>query len=183
VPKIFKGGNYMELEGKKIAILVADDYEDLELWYPYYRMKEADAEVYIIGCVMSADKLKGRRGYMADVQLRTDKADPSQYDAIIIPGGWAADRLSWCPLTLEFIQKAFEQNKIISAISQGVWVLSSAGILASKNVTSAISIRENIKIGGANWADTDVVKDGNLITARSTPDLPSFCREIIKALS
>lgn len=173
----------MELEGKKIAILVADDYEDLELWYPYYRMKEADAEVDIIGCVMSSDKLKGRRGYMVDVQFRTDKADPSQYDAIIIPGGWAADRLSWDLPTLEFIQKAFEQNKIISAISQGVWVLSAAKILDGKNVTSAISIRENIKIGGANWSDTDVVKDGNLITARSTPDLPSFCREIIRALS
>jgi protease I len=173
----------MELDGKKIAILVADDYEDLELWYPYYRMKEADAEVYIIGSMMSADKLKGRRGYMADVQIRTDKADPSLYDAIIIPGGWAADRLSWDIPTLDFLKKAFEQNKIISAISQGVWVLSAAKILENKNVTSAVSIRENVKIGGANWVDTDVVRDDNLITSRSTADLPSFCRELIRALS
>lgn len=173
----------MGIAGKKVAILIADDYEDLEMWYPYYRMKEAEAEVHVIGNVLSADKLKGRRGYMADVQFRTDVLDPSQYDAIIIPGGWSSDRLSWCSVTLDFIKRAYELNKIIASISQGVWVLSTAGILKDKNVTSAISIRENIKIGGANWTDTDVVRDGNIITSRSTSDLPSFCQEIVKALS
>lgn len=173
----------MGLEGKKVAILLADDYEDLEMWYPYYRMKEAEAEVHVIGSVLSADRLKGRRGYMADIQFRTDISDPSQYDAIIVPGGWSSDRLSWCTVTLDFIKRAYEQNKIIASISHGVWVLFSAGILKDKNVTSAVGIRENIKIGGANWTDTDVVRDGNIITSRSTSDLPSFCREIMKALS
>ena len=173
----------MELDGKKIAILLADDYEDIEFWYPYYRMKEAEAIVTVVGCVLSSDRLRGKRGYMVEVQMRTDKAVPDSFDAVLIPGGWAADRLSWCPSTLDFIRKASEQNKIIGAISQGVWVLSAAGILTEKNVTSAPNIRDNIKIGGANWNDTDVVVDGNLITSRSTADLPAFCKEIIKALT
>ena len=173
----------MELDGKNIAILMADDYEDLEFWYPYYRMKEAGANVKVIGCAMSADKLRGRRGYMADVELRTDKATPDAFDAILVPGGWAADRLSWCVSTLDFLKKALEQNKIIAAISQGVWVLSSAGILSGKNVTSDPKIRENIKNSGAGWSDADVIVDGNIITSRSTSDLPMFCREIIKALT
>lgn len=173
----------MELDSKNIALLLADDYEDLEFWYPYYRMKEAGAIVKVVGCVMSSDKLKGRKGYMADVEIRTDTATPDSFDAIIIPGGWAADRLSWCISTLEFTKNAFDQNKIIAAISQGVWVLASAEILAGKSVTSDPKIRENIKNSGAGWIDTDVVVDGNIITSRSTSDLPSFCREIIKSLS
>ncbi|MDQ1316878.1 MAG: protease [Candidatus Poribacteria bacterium] len=174
---------FLAIDGKKIAILLADDYEDIEFWYPYYRMKEANADVTVVGCVISSDTLRGKRGYMVQVQTRTDKAEPDSFDAILIPGGWAADRLSWCISTLDFIRKAFDQNKVISAISQGVWVLSAAGILKEKNVTSAPNIRDNIKIGGANWTDAEVVVDGNLITSRSTADLPSFCREIIKALS
>jgi protease I len=173
----------MAIDGKKIAILLADDYEDIEFWYPYYRMQEEGVDVKVVGSVISSDTLRGKRGYMVQVQMRTDKAEPDSFDAILIPGGWAADRLSWCTLTLEFIKKAFDQNKIISAISQGVWVLSAAGILKEKNVTSAPNIRDNIKIGGANWTDTEVVVDGNLITSRATADLPSFCKEIIKALS
>ena len=134
----------MELEGKKIAILLADDYEDIEFWYPYYRMKEANADVTIVGCVMSSDTLRGKRGYMVQVQMRTDKAEPDSFDAILIPGGWAADRLSWCISTLDFIRKAFDQNKVISAISQGVWVLSAAGILKERTAS------EN----GNHWAIT-----------------------------
>jgi protease I len=173
----------MELDGKRIALLVADDYEDLDFWYPYYRMKEAGAVVIVIGSVLSADNIKGKRGYMIGIQMRADKAEPDSFDAVLIPGGWASDRLSWCVATLDFIKKAYEQNKIIAAISQGVWVLSAAGILVDKNVTSAPSIRENIKIGKANWVDTEVVVDGNLITSRSTADLPAYCREIVKALA
>jgi len=173
----------MELDGKKIAILLADDYEDLEFWYSYYRMKEAGADVTVVGCVMSADTLRGKHGYMVQVQIRADKAEPDSFDAILVPGGWAADRLSWCIPTLDFIRKASEQNKVIGAISQGVWVLSAAGILKEKNVTSSPNIRENIKIGGTNWVDTEVVVDKNLITSRSTAELPSFCKEIIKALA
>ena len=173
----------MELEGKRVAILLADDYEDLDFWYPYYRMKEAGADVKVIGCVMTADSVKGRKGYMADIDTRTDKATPDDFDAVIIPGGWSADRLSWCETTIDFIKQAFEKKKIIAAISQGVWVLSTAEILQEKNVTSDPKIRENIKISGANWSDSDIVIDENIITSRSTSDLPTFCREIIKALT
>jgi len=173
----------MELEGKRIAILLADDYEDLDFWYPYYRMKEAGADVKAVGCAMAADLVKGRKGYMANIDTRTDKATSDDFDAVIIPGGWAADRLSWCNTTIDFIKKAFEQKKIIAAISQGVWVLATAEILKEKNVTSDPKIRENIKNLGANWSDTDIVIDGNIITSRSTSDLPTFCREIIKALA
>lgn len=172
----------MELENKRIAILLADDYEDLEFWYLYYRMKEFGANVKAVGCIMSADKVKGRKGYMADIDMRTDTATADMFDAIIIPGGWSADRLSWCESTIELIKNAFAQGKLIASISQGVWVLASADILKEKNVTSDPKIRENIKNLGAGWTDTDIVVDGNIITSRSTSDLPVFSSEIIKAL-
>lgn len=173
----------MELNGKNIAILAADDYEDIELLYLYYRMQEAGANVKIIGTELSASTLRGKHGYTVAVDMRSSEVKTEMLNALIIPGGWAPDRLSWCNATLNLIKKAFEEGKYIATISKGLWVLVSMGILQGKTVTSDPAIRNNIRNAGANWIDESVISDGNLITARMSSELPALCQEIIKSLT
>lgn len=173
----------MELKGRKVAVLAADDYEDLELWYPYYRMKEAGAEVKIVGTSSSSETVQSKHGYPARIDLKANEANPNEFDAVIIPGGWAPDRLRRCQDTLNFVKKLFESDKVVAAICHGGWVLVSADVLKGKKATSVSAIKDDMKNAGANWVDEEVVVDGKLITSRFPADLPAFCREIIKALT
>jgi protease I len=172
----------MELKGKKIAILAADLYEDNELWYPYYRMKEAGAEVNVVGTTSSADVVESKHGYPVEIDLKADKVDPDDFDAIIIPGGYAPDKLRRCKATLSFVKSVFDQNKVIAAICHAGWVPISAGILKGKKATSVSAIKDDMQNAGVDWVDQEVVVDGNLITSRTPADLPAFCVEIIKTL-
>lgn len=172
----------MELSGRKVAVLAADDYEDLELWYPYYRMKEAGAEVKVVGTSQSADSVQSKHGYPVQIDLRADKANPDEFDAVIVPGGWAPDSLRRCEATLNLVKKLFEQSKVIAAICHGGWVLISADVLKGKRATSFSAIKDDMTNAGANWVDEEVVVDGNLITSRTPADLPAFVKEIIRAL-
>jgi protease I len=172
----------MELKGKKIAILAADNYEDLELWYPYYRLKEAGAEAMIVGTSSSTDVVHSKHGYPAKIAVRANEANPYNFDAVVIPGGWAPDVLRRCRVTLDFVKKVFEQNKVVAAICHGGWVLISAGVLKGKKATSYIAIKDDMQNAGAQWVDEEVVIDGNLITSRTPADLPAFCKAIWRAL-
>lgn len=173
----------MELKDKMVVILSADDYEDVELFYIYYRMQEAGAKVQILGIEMSYSTLRGKRGYTIPVDMHPTETDLDKLDALIIPGGWAPERIAWCDLTMDLVKRAFDRGKLIAAISRGGWVLACANIVSGKNVTSDPSVRNNLRNAGGNWLDEELVVDGNLITAKSSSDLPSFCKEIIKALS
>ena len=172
----------MQLNGRKVAVLAADDYEDLELWYPYYRMKEAGAEVKIVGTSQSTDVVQSKHGYPVQIDLRADEVDPDEFDAVIVPGGWAPDRLRRCEVTLNFVKTLSEQSKVIAAICHGGWVLASADVLKGKRATSFSAIKDDMMNAGANWVDEEVVVDGNLITSRTPADIPAFSREIITAL-
>jgi len=172
----------MELNGRKVAVLAADDYEDLELWYPYYRMKEAGAKVKVVGTSQSADVIQSKHGYPVEIDLRADEVNPDEFDAAIALGGWAPDRLRRCEATLNLVKKLFGQSKVIAAICHGGWVLVSADVLKGKRATSVSAIKDDMTNAGANWVDEEVVVDGNLITSRTPVDLPAFAREIIRAL-
>lgn len=172
----------MALNGRKVATLAADDYEDLELWYPYYRMKEAGAEVKVVGTSSSADVVQSKHGYPVKIDLRAHKVNPDEFDAVIVPGGWAPDRLRRCEATLNFVKTLFEQSKVVAAICHGGWVLVSARVLKGKRATSVSAIKDDMMNAGTNWVDEEVVVDGNVITSRTPTDLPAFSREIIKAL-
>jgi len=172
----------MQLKEKRIAILAADSYEDLELWYPYYRMKEAGAEVKIVGTSSSMDIVQSKHGYPVEIDLRADRANPDEFDAVIIPSGWAPDRLRRCKATLNLVKKLFDQDKVVAAICHGGWVLVSADVLRGKKVTSFFAIKDDMMNAGADWVDKEVVIDGNLITSRIPADLPVFSEKIIKAL-
>jgi protease I len=173
----------MELDGQRIAILVADLYEDLEFWYPYYRMKEAGAEVVILGPCVGPEEVRGKYGLPAKMESRTRDVVADEFDAVIIPGGYAPDRLRRCPDTLRFVKTIFDSGKVTAAICHAGWVLISARLMRGRRATSFFSIKDDMINAGAKWVDEEVVIDGNMITSRSPADLPAFCREIIRAMA
>lgn len=177
-----EAGAIMELDDKKIAILVADLYEDVEFWYPYYRMQEAGAGVTILGPCLGPDKVHGKHGLPAKFEKRTGDVKPSDFNAVIIPGGYAPDQLRRCPDTLGFVKAIYDSGKVTAAICHAGWVLISAGIMRGKRATSFYSIKDDMINAGAAWVDEEVVVDGNMITSRSPHDLPAFCRAIIKVM-
>jgi protease I len=177
-----KEGKEMRLKGKKVVLLVENNYEDLELWVPYYRLKEEGAEVTIVG-TGSSQTYTSKHGYPVEVNKEAKEIDMSKYDGVVIPGGYAPDMMRRFPEMVKIVREADQKGKIIAAICHAGWMLVSAGILKGKKVTGVSAIRDDLVNAGANYVDEEVVRDGTLITSRKPGDLPAFCREILKALT
>jgi protease I len=160
----------MDLQGKRVAILAENNYQDLELWYPLLRMREAGAEVKVVG-TGSATTYTSKHGY-----------EVADFDAVIIPGGYAPDLMRRYPAMVSLVREAFEQGKVVAAICHAGWMLASAGIVKGKKATCFYAIKDDLVNAGATYLDQEVVQDGNLITSRVPSDLPAFCRTIIAAL-
>ncbi len=171
----------MQLKNKKIALFVADIYNEFEFWYPYYRMKEDGADVVVIGPDSAGYSSKYGIPAKADCGITDVKAQ--DFDALIIPGGYAPDHMRKIPEMGAFVKEMYNQGKIIAAICHAGWMLASAGIIHGKTVTSFSSIKDDMMNAGAKWIDREVVKDGNIITSRKPDDLPAFSRTIIESLS
>ena len=171
----------MLLKGKKIAILVEKLYEDLELWYPYYRFKEEGATVNLVG--PEKEVYLSKHNYPAKATLSVHDAESQTWDAIIIPGGYAPDHLRRHPEILRFVKHQFEQGIPVATICHAPWVAISAEIVMGKEMTGYFSIKDDIINAGAKYVDKPVVVDGNLISSRHPNDLPDFCRAIIRRLS
>jgi protease I len=171
----------MKLSGSKIAILVADMFEDLELWYPYYRLQEEEADVVIVG--PKEGTFSGKRGLTARANKAVKQVKPADFDAVIIPGGYSPDYMRRSPEMVEFVKRMASQGSIVAAICHGPWMLASADLLRGKKITSFESIRVDLENAGAEWIDIRVATDGNIITSRRPDDLPAFCRAIICALA
>ncbi|WP_077309007.1 type 1 glutamine amidotransferase domain-containing protein [Terribacillus halophilus] len=171
----------MELSGKKILSFVSDDFEDLELWYPVLRLREAGAEVHLAG--EAADTVyKGKYGVPATSDISFEDADPQQYDALLVPGGWSPDKLRRYDSVLEITRHFHTHQKAIGQICHAGWVLISAGILDGVNVTSTPGIKDDMKNSGAIWHDEAVIVDGHIVSSRRPPDLPDYLRELIKVI-
>ncbi len=170
----------MELKGKRIAIFIEDLYNEQEFWYPFYRMKEAGAEVTVVGT--GAKEYHSKIGLPAPGGVAAESVNTSDFDAVIIPGGFAPDRMRRNAAMLKLVRESFSQGKIVAAVCHAGWVLVSAGILKGKKATCVASIKDDMVNAGAIYLNQEVVRDGNLITSRSPDDLPAFCREIISAL-
>jgi protease I len=173
----------MELTGKRIAILAANDYEDLELWYPLLRMREEGAEVKVVGVKNGPETCLSKHGYGVKIDLSADQVKAKDFDAVIIPGGWAPDRLRQCEHTVGLVREMFQQGKVVAAICHGAWVPASAGILKGRTATCVRAVKDDVINAGGKYVDREVVRDGNLITSRFPDDLPAFCREIIGAMA
>ena len=171
-------GSAGELAGLRVAILAETLYEDLELWYPYYRLREAGADVFVVGSG-SAETYQSKHGYPVTVDAEADTVTASQFDAVIIPGGYSPDHMRRHPGMVKLVREAHEQGKVVAAICHAGWMLASANIVRGRTATSFRSIKDDMVNAGANWVDREVVRDGSLVTSRSPADLPAFMRRLL----
>ena len=172
----------MKLEGKRIAILAENLYQEMELWVPYYRLREEGAEVKVVGGG-GAKSYASKHGYPVNVDVQAEQVKAVEFDAVVVPGGYAPDLMRRNPAMVSLVREAAQQGKVVAAICHAGWMLVSAGVLKGRKATSFFSIKDDLVAAGADWRDAEVVVDGNLITSRKPDDLPAFCREIIQALS
>lgn len=170
----------MDLEGKHFAVLVEDQYEDQELWYPVLRLREAGARVTIVG-PEAGKTYASKHGYLAMSDESARDVAAKDFDGVIIPGGYAPDRMRRHESMVTLVREAFKADKIVAAICHAGWMLCSAKVLSDKEVTSVSAIKDDMENAGAHWVDREVVQDGNLITSRTPDDLPAFLRTIIQS--
>ena len=170
----------MSLHGKRVAILVEDLYQDHEVWYPYYRLKEAGADVVVVGT--GKPEYTSKYGYPIRPDVSAEQISARDVDGVIVPGGYAPDLLRRSPSVIRLVKEAHAHGKVLGVICHGGWVLCSAEVLRGKTVTGFFAIRDDLVNAGATFVDREVVRDGQLITSRKPEDLPAFLRTIIEAL-
>lgn len=165
---------------QRVIILVEDLYQDQEVWYPYFRLREAGIESVFVGT--GKKEYKGKYGYPATADLSAEQVLADAFDGLIVPGGYAPDILRRYPSVLKLVKDINQQGKALGAICHAGWVLCSADILRGKTVTCFSAIRDDVVNAGATFVDKEVVRDGNLVTSRKPDDLPAFMRTFLEVL-
>ena len=166
---------------QKVAILIDHLYQDSEVTEPKKELEKAGFVVDVIG--QSIEEYVGKKGAKVKSNKTIDSVSAKDYAGLVIPGGWAPDKMRMNEKMVKFTQEINQAKRPIASICHGGWMLAEANIIKGKNVTSYKAIKTDLKNAGANWLDKEVVVDGNLITSRTPDDLPVFCSELIKALS
>lgn len=165
----------MRLKDKKVLTVVDEEYNDLELWYPIFRLQEEGATVHIAG--PEANKAyKGQAGIPATTDYAYSDIKAKDYDGILIPGGWAPDRIRRYEEVLEIVREMDKDGKPIGHICHGGWVLASADIIKGRKVTSTPAIKDDMVNAGATWVDEETVVDDHIITSRRPSDMPKYVK-------
>lgn len=157
---------------KRVAILIGPDYEELEVWYPKFRLESAGFDAPLVGT--EGLTFKGKYGYPAPVELALGSIDPATLAGVVAPGGWAPDKLRRDPKVLDLVRAVHVKGGMVATICHGPWILVSAGIVRGKRMTSTVGIRDDVVNAGATWVDEAVVVDRNIISSRVPKDLPVF---------
>ena len=172
----------MPLKGKTIGILVGPGYEDLEFWVPYMRVREEGAQVKIIAAKSGESFTSKSGGLTAVSEVAAGEIAADQLEALLVPGGWAPDKLRRDPDILQLVREMNRLGKILGFICHAGWVAASAGICKGKRATGSIGIRDDLENAGAVWVDEPAFREGNLVWGRVVADIPDYCRELISAL-
>jgi protease I len=170
----------MRLSGKRIAVLVASGVEDLEFYVPYMRLQEEGAEV--IGAGLNLDSVTGKNGLEIKPDVTVDSLRSSNLYALVVPGGWAPDKLRRSKAVTNLVREMDAAGKTIGIICHGGLVPISAGILDGRRATGSLGIKDDLVNAGATWVDEPAFRDGNLVWGRVVADIPDFCRELVAAL-
>ena len=172
----------MLLQGKTIGIFVAAEVEDLEFWVPVMRLREEGAKVIVIG--LSNEAVRGKHGLEMTPDVSIEEAPAANaLDGIVIPGGWAPDKLRRNQKVLQLVRDIHAQGKIVATICHGGWVPISAGIMRGHKATGSTGIKDDIINAGGTWVDDAAFREGNMVWGRVVEDIPDFCRELIAALA
>jgi protease I len=188
------------LAGKQVVIIVAHEFEDIELLYPILRLGEEGAEILVVPVPeglhprpsLEGKPVTGRFGHPVPIPVMAEgnryrlssmeELNLGDIDCILFPGGYSPDALRLHQGTLDLVRQCNQQGKLLAAICHGPWIFISAGIMAGKKATGYVAVRDDLVNAGAEFVDVPAVRDGNIITGRVPDDLPEFCQEIIKAL-
>jgi protease I len=165
---------------RRIAILVENDYQEMEVWVPLYRLREEGFETLLVG--PRAIAYASKHGYPAQAAAAASEVRADSFDGVVIPGGWAPDRLRQDAGVLKLVKEMDQSGKLVACICHGGWVLASAGVAKGRRLTCYTAIRDDMAHAGATVVDEEVVRDRNLVTSRKPDDLPAFCREMLRVL-
>jgi len=169
------------LKGKRIAVLIANNYEDLELWYPTLRLRAAGAEVQLVG-EKAGEAYTGSHGYPAQSDVAASDVRADQFDGVVIPGGFAPDRMRRNPAMVGLVRDLNRSGKLVAAICHAGWMLAEADIVRGRRATCVSAIKTDLVNAGAQFEDADVVVDRNLVTSRTPKDLPAFGEKLVEIL-
>ncbi len=172
----------MKTDGKRVALMLDQEYQELEVWYPYYRLGEEGVEVVRVAGE-SGRSYPSKLGYPCTSDAAAAESDAASFDAVIVPGGWCPDYMRRDESMIRFVQAAADAGIVLAAICHGGWMLCCTGALKGKRATSFMAIKHDMINAGADWVDEEVVVDGNVITSRNPDDLPAFCRAILDKLA
>lgn len=172
----------MRLQGKRVAFLIAEGFEDLEFWVTLMRLQEAGAATTAVG-VKAGERLRGKNGLEGASEVAADAVKPDDFDALVIPGGWAPDKLRRHDSIKKLVKGVYDQGKVVGIICHGGLVAISAGIIQKGGkVTGSLGIKDDLVNAGGVWADESAFRDGQLVWGRVVADIPNFCRELVAAI-
>jgi protease I len=171
----------MRLVGKKVAVLLEEGFEDLEFWVTVMRLREEGARVLVVG-VEANKTVKGKNALAATSHVAARDVSASEYDAVVVPGGWAPDKLRRYEEVTRLVSQAYDAGKIVGLICHAGLVGISAGIVKGHRATGSKGIKDDLINAGATWLDEPAFRDGNIVWGRVVEDIPDFCRELVAAI-
>jgi protease I len=171
----------LRLAGRRVAVLVAEEFEDLELWVPVMRLREEGASVVLVG--KEAGKIyRGKQGVAATSDAAAANVDAATLDAVVVPGGWAPDKLRRYPEVTALVRTLHDRGRVVGFICHAGWVAISAGLVDGRRATGSVGIRDDLVNAGATWVDEPAFRDGTQVWGRVVEDIPDFCRELVAAI-